>query len=125
MYLPFSEHPGQGSSSGCNLGHSHGHSGNAVSSQFAARVEAKPADPQHGSTDNRQRQVMRWHGSSAKTLALAKHQCCDQPSNTGVDVYDGATGKIQYAVVTQPATTPDPVTDRGVDNGQPDAHEQQ
>ena len=125
MHFPFSKHPGQGSSSGCNLGHSHGHSGNAVSSQLAACIKAKPADPQHGRTDNRQRQVMWRHGGNAKSSALAKHQCCDQASNTRVNVYNRATGKIQYAVVTQPATTPDPVTDRGIDDGQPDAHEQQ
>ena len=65
-------------------------------------------------------------GAVAVALALAHHQGRGQGGDTGVDVDDGAAGKIQGPQALEPAAvTPDPVGHRIIDQGGPEDHEDQ
>ena len=67
---------------------------------------------------------MRRHRGSWIPFTLAKHQGCDQPCDSRIDVDYGTAGKVQYPHVTQPpAITPDPVRNRCINEGQPEPHE--
>ena len=65
-------------------------------------------------------------GVVAVTLAFAHHQGRCQGHDAGVDVYHRAAGEIQGPQVLEPAAvTPDPVSHRTIDDGDPQDHEHQ
>ena len=70
---------------------------------------------------------MRSHRSGRETFALAQYQARDQTGDTGVDVHHGAAGEVEHAPVPHQAavTGPDHVRDRCINQGEPDAHEDQ
>ena len=127
MGEPLGEHPAQRSGSGSDLGHQHCHTGSAVGRSSGTGVEAEPAHPQHGRTHQGVTQVVWRHWRGWETFTLAEDQARDQTGHTGVDVHHGTASEVQHAPVTQQRTrtAPDHVGNRCVDQGEPDAHEDQ
>ncbi len=125
MVHPFQEHPGEGRCGRGDLRHQHGHAGHTVGGQFAAGIEAEPADPQHAGANHGQDQVAGLHRVLRIAAPLAHHQSRDQTGHAGIDVHHGATGEVEHALAAQPAATPDPVADRRVNQRHPQHHEPQ
>ena len=74
-----------------------GEHGAAGGFEVGAGVEAEPADPEHGRADHGERHGVRGHHVLAEAGTLADHDRADQAGDTGIDVDDGAAGKIKRA----------------------------
>ena len=112
---PFTEHPTKGSGRCSNLGNSHGHAGGAVRCQFAACIEAEPANPEHGCANNRITEVVRQHRGFRIPVTLAQHDAGHETGNARIDMHHRTTGKIQYPHFAKPAATPYPMTNWRID----------
>ena len=118
--------------------HREGTGSQAVGSQFAARIESKPADPQHGRAQRRIGQVMWRHRLAAESQSLANQQSTNQGRNARADVHHGAAGKVQGTAHQpmphagleiscsdegQESTPPDPMAQWTVDQRAPEYRE--
>ena len=140
----FTDAPGQHSRSRGTQGIDEGQGSETVGFECRAGVETEPAHPQQGGADHGQCQAVWGHGFFAVTNALAQHVSTDQTGHSGVDVHDGAAGKVQRArlpdvagfgvhgihhffacVSVRAHPEPDHVSDRCVAEGEPDHHEHQ
>ena len=91
----------------------------SVRGERAAAVEAEPAEPEQPGAQQHEGDVVRQDRLAPIVLAGAQHRRGDERRHAGVDVHDGATGEVEHAQGTEPATTPDPVGDGGVHQEQP------
>ena len=107
------------------MGDEQGHTGCTIGGQFAAGVEAKPAHPEHGGTGEAHREVVGQGCCREKVFALTYNQGSYQGGHTRGDMHHGATGKIDQTHLAEPATTPDPISDREVDKQCPQNAENQ
>ncbi len=127
MAQPFGKHPGQRGSGCGNLGGQHSHAGGTVGGNSGTGIEAEPAHPQHGSTDEGIGHVMGGHGRGGIAFALAHDQTGHETCDTRVDVDHRAARKVQDAPVPQQTAIAAPyhVGNRQIDHGQPYSAEQQ
>ena len=97
--------------------------GNRAGRQRAAGVEAEPAEPQQARAEEHERHVVRDDRGLPVSLPLPDGDDRGQRRNGRVHVHDGAAGEVERAHVGQPATAPDPVRDRAVDDERPERDE--
>ena len=89
-------------------------------------VEAEPAEPEQSGAEERKRHVVRQERLTRVVLARAQHDRRHKGRDAGVDVHDGAAGKVERAPREEPAVRrPHPVADRAVDHQRPQRDEQQ
>ena len=123
---PVDDHPGQCSGAGGKVCHEEGVGGNAVGCQSATRVEAEPSQPEEGGAHEDKGHVVGCHGVSRTVVAAsADEQCHHQGGDAGIDVHDGAAGKVDGAHLLQEAAAPYPVCHGDVDQDAPQEGEQQ
>ncbi len=115
----FADQPAHASCAGGHDGIDEGQTGNTVGSTCRAGVEAEPAHPQQRCAHHGQSQVVGRQRFAAKAQALAQHIGAHQTGHTGVDVHNGAAGKVQRAVLAQQTTAPDHVGNRQVAQREP------
>ena len=94
--------------------------GDAVRRQRAAAIEAEPAKPKQASAQQHDHKAVRLQGGLAfLDLAPAKDTRGRQRRHTRGHVHGEAAGKVACAQLMQPATTPDPMRNRAIDEGDP------
>ena len=123
MAHPRHGHPCQRAHRGGNIRDHEGVRGETIRRQGAAGVEAEPSEPKQAGAQNRHRQVMRVSAALPKTDPRTKHQRSNHRRDTGRDVDHRAAGKIERAILEQPATAPNPVRQWRVDQRRPCQHE--
>ena len=125
FHLPFEQEPAEESRRGGNLRVHSGESGGAVGTQRGAAVEAEPAKPEQAGTEGNERDVVRVGVELITFELLAVRQGKDggEGGETGGGVHDDAAGEILDALLSHPATAPDPVAEREVDQVNPDEDE--
>src|SRR5690606_11194310 len=101
---PFHEHPGESRTGGRNLRVEHGDTSERIGTGSGTGVETEPANPQKGSADDRQDEIMRSHIRVAVTIALADDEGSDQTGNTGVNMNDRTACKIKHPIRRHEAT---------------------
>ena len=79
-----------------------------VGAEGRATVEAEPADPEKTGSDHRQREVEGCEIIVAVAVALADHVSRNQPGDAGIEVNDGAAGKIESSPLGQENRRPIP-----------------
>ena len=83
-------------------------------------IEAEPAEPEQAGAEDGHRQVVRLDRRLDQPGAAAEDQRGDQGRDAAREMDDGAAGEVERAEVEQPAIgRPDPVGERGVDEGRP------
>ena len=122
---PLGEHPGQCGGGGGDVGRQQRHAGIGVGRQSAARVEAEPADPQHGGAGHGQPRIVRRPVVLRVASAPAQHGGDDQGGDAGGGMDHQAAGKIHHPELGQPAAAPHPVGDRRIDNDDPEHAKQE
>ena len=97
-----------------------------VGGQTAACVETKPPQPQHGGTDEHKGNVGGWNRTT-RTIAgtTPQHQSGHQGSDTSIDMYHCATGKVYGSHLLKETATPDEVGHGIIDDDRPKNGEQQ
>ena len=124
--LPAQEHPGHHCRRRRDEGDDEGVGRNAVRTERAACIKAKPAEPEQRRAQEHERDVVRLHRVFAVASALSVEQRRHKSRSARVDVHDRSTGEVERAVLEQPAAvSPDPVGDRRIDDERPDRHEEQ
>ena len=90
--------------------------------ELAAAIEAKPTEPEQASPQKNLGHVVgrthRLRPAATGTQQGCEHQSCD----TRADVHHRATGKVK--VLTQQTTAPDHVSQRRINQQQPDRGKQ-
>jgi hypothetical protein len=100
--------------------------GEAIDAHRAAGIKAEPAEPQDQAADGGGRHVVAGNGVDLAILAILsdawpKHDDAGQGRPAADRVHLRAAGEIDEATVCQPAATPDPVADDGINA---DRHDQ-
>ena len=124
MAEPGGGHPGEPAHRGGGVGDHDRVRRQSIRAESAAAVEPEPAEPEETGAEHRIGQVVWLQRVTAEADALAEHARGDQRRHARGDVDDGAAGEVERAVRAQPtADAPDPVRDRGVDEGRPEQAE--
>ena len=123
MARPLDRHPRHRGHGRRDVRDRHRHPGHTVSGQLTPRVEAEPPHPEHRRADHCQDQAVGRHRGLGVATTRAQNDTQHESSDTGVDMHDGAAGKVQDAKAAKPAAAPHPVGHRCVDHRQPDGHE--
>mmetsp|Transcript_2810 Transcript_2810/g.8577 ORF Transcript_2810/g.8577 Transcript_2810/m.8577 type:complete len:367 (+) Transcript_2810:107-1207(+) len=95
----------------------------ASCAELRSRVEPIPAEPEDKSSQGAERGRVSWHWNNVALRVEATHSrtddcCAHQTSEASDHMHDGAAGKVDDANLketTQPAASPHPVGDHGVD----------
>ena len=66
-----------------------------IAQEFATRIEAKPADPQHARAEHGVGQVVGPHVFAAETFAASEYQGAHQRGDSRANVHDSAASKIK------------------------------
>ena len=117
--------PGDRRHGGRRVGGDEGVGRRAVGTQRRAGVEAEPAEPQQAGAEHGHRHVVRLGRGLDQAGSAADEQRGHQRRHAAAEVDDGATGEVEDPEAEEPAVgRPDPVGDRGVDEGRPGDGEQ-
>ena len=107
--FPFSQYPGNGSSGSRSLGGYKCIGSQSIGAESTAGVEAEPAEPEKRSAENGHWQVVWNHSGMAIAFTFAQQDAESKSGNTGENVDDETTGKIQRTEFCQEATAPYPM----------------
>ena len=104
-----------------------GHGRRAIRCELAARIEAKPAHPQHARAGDGEREIVRHHLRMREAPARTDHNTSYQRGHGGGDVYDNATREIDDAGEAEERArlVPDAVAARHIDHEAPHHAEDQ
>mmetsp|Transcript_21242 Transcript_21242/g.50537 ORF Transcript_21242/g.50537 Transcript_21242/m.50537 type:complete len:293 (-) Transcript_21242:16-894(-) len=121
---PLHEDPGQHGRCRRNERGGDGPRGHAIRDrQGRAPVEAQPAEPQQGASEDHEGRVGRTQ-LLLRVPARADKAAGHEAGHAGADVHDGSPRKIFGSELLDPsAGAPDPVAERGVDHQRPQSNE--
>jgi hypothetical protein len=79
------------------MGDDQSHGSTAIGGKLTTSIEAKPADPEHSSTDEGQRKIVWQHLSGWEAFARADNDAQHQRSDACGDVNDDAASEVDDA----------------------------
>ena len=103
----------------------HRHARAAIGGECTAGVEAEPAHPQHRGAGHDHAWTMRWPKFVRKAAPAAQTFDDDDRGDAGRGMHHQPAGEIHHAHLSEPATAPNPVTHRRIDDDEPKTADEQ